>query len=84
MKKFQVKVDARNRVCLTKISKNLPSSFSVYEKNGKIILEPLVEIPADEAWLFKPENKKILDEVKKGLSQEGIISRSSFKKYLKD
>jgi len=33
---------------------------------------------------LKTENRKILDEVKKGLTQEGIISRGSFKKYLKN
>ena len=54
-----------------------------YEKNGKIILEPTVQIPASEAWLFQPENRKILEEVKKGLDQEGTVKRGSFKKYLK-
>ena len=58
MKKIQLQVDSRNRVCLTKISKYLPSRFSAHEENGKIILEPLIEAPESEAWLFKPENKK--------------------------
>lgn len=83
MKKTHVRVDAKNRVCLTKITKNLPASFYAYESKGKIILEPLTEVPADEAWLFKPENKEILKAIKEGLEQEGTIKRGSFSKYLK-
>ena len=83
MKKIQLKLDSRNRVCLTKLAAQLPSQFIAYEEKGKIILEPLVEIPASEAWLFQPENRKILEEVKKGLAQKGKIKRGSFKKYLK-
>ena len=83
MKKTTIKVDSRNRICLTKLSKNLPTSFYAYTEKGKIILEPLMEVPADEAWLFAPENKEILERVKKGLKQKGVIDRGSFSKYLK-
>lgn len=83
MKKIQVWPDARNRVCLTKVFTELPSSFYIYRENGKIVLEPVVEIPAEEAWLFKPENKHLLEELKKGLKQKGTISRGSFAKYAK-
>jgi len=83
MKKTTVKVDSRNRICLTKLSKKLPSSFSAYIEKGRIILEPLVEVPVEEAWLFAPENKKILERVKRGLKQKGTIDRGSFSKYLK-
>ena len=71
MKNVCLAVDSRNRICLTKLTKKLPTRFWAYEKGGKIILEPLVEVPADEAWLFEPKNKKILEQVKKGLSQIG-------------
>ena len=47
-----------------------------------MVLEPVVEIPAEEAWLFKPENKHLLEELKKGLKQKGT-SRGSFAKYAK-
>jgi hypothetical protein len=83
MKRLNIRVDAKNRVCLTKITKKLPKSFSAYEFEGKIILEPLVEIPAEEAWLFEPQNKEILASIKEGLQQKGTIKRSSFSKYLK-
>ena len=86
MRNVCLAVDSRNRICLTKLIKKLPARFLAYEKDGKIILEPLVEIPADEAWLFEPKNKKILEQVKKGLSLVGtkkLVSRGSFAKHRK-
>ena len=83
MKRIAVRIDSRNRVCLTKVSKKLASAFYIYEEQGRIILEPIIEVPAREAWLFAPENKEILAKVKKGLKQKGIISRGSFASYAK-
>ncbi len=84
MKKTHVRLDSRNRICLTKIAPNLPASFYAYLENNRIILEPAIEVPADEAWLFKPENKEILEAIKEGLKDKGRISRGSFAKYTKD
>jgi hypothetical protein len=80
MKKVSVKVDSRNRISLTKVSKKIASSFYAHEeKDGRIILEPIVEVPAREAWLFKPENKEILEKIKRGLKQKTPgVSRGSF------
>ena len=50
----------------------------------KIIIESLVQVPADEAWLFEPQNKEILASVKKGLKQKGTIERGSFSNFLKE
>lgn len=75
MKKILVKADARNRVCLTKVLEDNGSTFYAYKKNGKIILEPIIEVPADEAWLFLPENKALLQKVQEGLQQVGTIKR---------
>lgn len=36
-----------------------------------------------EAWLFLPENKKILAHIKKSLKQKADIDLGAFKKYLK-
>lgn len=83
MKRVQIKVDSRNRITLTKLAKQLPHAFSAYIQGNKIILEPLVEIPADEAWLFELENKEILEQIREGLKQKGTIKRGSFSKYSK-
>lgn len=72
MKKEQtyVKVDSRNRITIPKnISKELAHLYKIYEKNGKIILEPIIEIPQEEMWLFDPKNKAIVDELKRALKQ---------------
>jgi len=84
MKKIRVKLDSRNRICLTKVSKKLATSFYVYEVEGKIVLEPLIEIPAEEAWLFKPENKEILKRIQDSFKEEERIDRGSFAKYAKN
>ena len=83
--KILIKSDSRNRVCLTKLGKEIPKYYKAYSEGDKIILEPLKEeINEDNAWIFKPENKAILKELKKALKQKGTIDRGSFIKYLKD
>lgn len=47
-KQVKLQLDTRNRVCLTQfLDKSLDiSSFRAHQEGNKIILEPLVEIPA--------------------------------------
>lgn len=78
-----LKPDSRNRVALTKITEHLSSLYRAYSRDGKIILEPVVEIPNEEAWLFLPENKEKLEYLKKSLKQKADIDLGSFKKYVK-
>ncbi len=84
MKKQIVRLDSRNRVCLTKVKKNLSELYYVYMVDDKIVLDPIREIPKNEQWLFRPENKEILEKVKEGLKQKGTIDRGSFSEYLDD
>jgi hypothetical protein len=88
-----LKLDSRNRVSLTKFIKELSYKnkgksyiYKAYEKNGNIILEPIKDMPKEVEWIFKPENKHLLEMVKKGLSQEANIKidLSSFEKDLED
>jgi len=82
METINLTVDSRKRISLTKL---LPegkiSSVKAYKQDDRIILEPMVEVPAREVWLY--ENKTALKKVKTGLSQKGKIKRGSFKKYTK-
>lgn len=84
MKKDKVHI-TENRISLGKIGKKikeLSDTFYIYILDGRVILEPLIEIPANEAWLFQPENKYILDEVKLGIEQAArgeTISWDDFK-----
>lgn len=79
-----VKVDSRNRVVLTRVSKKLSSMYKVRMQGETIILEPVVEIPADEAWLFTSENKDLLARIKQGIKEGGTIDLGSFKKHIKE
>ena len=82
METISLTVDSRGRVSLTKL---LPdgkiSSVRAYREEDRIVLEPMVEIPAREVWLY--ENKTALRKVKTGLSQKGTVKRGSFAKYAK-
>ena len=79
---MNVRPDSKGRVALGKLAKGV-SSFQVVEQpGGAVLLEPMVEIPAREKWLF--ENKAALQSVKRGLSQSAkgeTRSRGSFGKF---
>ena len=81
-KAFQVRPDSKGRITLGKLAEGV-SSFMVSEHpGGGYLLEPMVEIPAREKWLF--ENKAALSSVKRGLAQSAkgeVRSRGSFAKF---
>lgn len=80
----KVKPDTKGRILLGKIAEGV-SSYTVIKDNDRLILEPNVEIPAKEKWLW--ENKNALKSVKNGLQDaaEGRVkSRGSFAKFADD
>lgn len=85
LENHKLRPDAKGRVTLGNLAKDV-SSFNVsLDKQGRIILEPNTEIPAREVWLFK--NPKALASVKRGLVQsaEGDShDLGDFSKYLDD
>jgi hypothetical protein len=77
--------DAKGRITLGALAKGISSFQITTQKDGRIILEPYVEIPAREKWLF--QNEKALKQVKKGLqdSAKGRVSKKGdFSQYLGD
>ena len=78
-----IKPDAKGRIYLGKLAEGV-SGFAVkVDKNHRIILDPLVEIPAREKWLF--DNKPALQSVRQGLKEakEGKVhDLGSFLKHL--
>ncbi len=83
----ETKVDAKHRITLGQVLSDQISSFRIYRNaHGQIILDPMVSIPANEAWLFK--NKRAAEMVKKGLedARKGklIDAGEDFSKYLDD
>ena len=79
---LQLRPDSKGRIALGKLARGV-SSFQVVEQpGGAVLLEPMVEIPAREKWIF--ENKAAHQSVKRGLSQSArgeTRSRGSFAKY---
>jgi hypothetical protein len=80
-----VRPDAKGRISLGAFAKGI-SSFKIHqEKNGRLVLEPFVEIPERERWLYK--NPVALAMVEQGLreSAEGkTVRMGSFAQYLDD
>jgi hypothetical protein len=80
-----VRPDSKGRIALGALAKGI-SSFRVHkEENGKLVLEPFVEIPERERWLYK--NPVALAMVEQGLreSAEGkTVRMGSFAQYLDD
>ena len=83
-KETVIKIDSRNRITIPKeLTKNLSHLYKIYVINEKIILEPIMEIPKEELWLFDPKNKVIVDELKEALKQKANIDKGSFSKHVK-
>lgn len=81
---YRLRPDAKGRITLGKLADGVSSYRARRQADGKIVLEPFIEIPADEQWLF--QNKEALESVRRGLegSKAGrTVSLGSFAKYLK-
>jgi hypothetical protein len=53
---YRLRPDAKGRITLGKLAEGVSSYRARKQKDGKIILEPFVEIPASERWLYQNEN----------------------------
>jgi predicted neuraminidase len=72
-------VDDRNRLTVGELLKGSKRVRLYKNERGEVLLQPVVEIPTSEAWLFK--NKEAFESVKKGLkdASEGKISKLNLK-----
>jgi hypothetical protein len=80
-----VRPDSKGRITLGNLAAGA-SSFKAYrDADGRIILEPQVEVPAGEAWLW--QNPAAMKSVQQGLedSAEGkFVKRGSFARYAEE
>ncbi len=75
--------DSKGRITLGSLAKNVSSYKAYFNEDGSITLEPQVEIPAKEAWLY--QNKEAIEAVKEGLqdaSSGNVKKRGSFAVYV--
>ena len=56
-----VRPDAKGRIALGDIAKNVSSYKITLEDNGRVVLDPYMEVPFSEKWIF--EDKDLLDKV---------------------
>ncbi len=83
-----IKPDSKKRVGLGKALKGVDEdvTYHVFRNSlGQIVLDPEINIPASEIWLYR--NKKALASVVRGLEQSAqgkTRSRGSFAKFLED
>lgn len=70
-------IDDRNRLTLGEIFKGYKRIRLFKNDRGEVLLQPIVEIPAAEIWLF--QNSTALERVQKGLKDaaEGKITKLS-------
>jgi hypothetical protein len=84
-----VNMDAKQRICLTRVlskeEREIFNSFRIYREGGKIVLEPVVEVPEKDHWIYK--NPKALASLMKGIkdAEEGRLhDLGSFSQYAKE
>ena len=74
-----VRPDSKGRITLGNLAAGA-SSFKAYrDTKGRIILEPQVEVPAAEVWLW--QNSSAMKSVQQGLKDSGegkVVKRGSF------
>jgi len=68
-------MDERNRLTLGEIFKGYKRIRLYKNERGEVLLQPVVEVPASELWLF--QNKEALESVQRGLkdASEGKITK---------
>jgi hypothetical protein len=60
-------MDDRNRLTLGEIFKGYKRIRLYKNERGEVLLQPVVEVPASELWLF--QNKEALESVQRGLKE---------------
>ncbi len=78
-----VRPDAKGRITLGELTQGVSSFHVKTTEDHRIVLEPQVEIPLKEKWLF--ENKAAMKKVQRGLQDAAagrVSARGSFAKFV--
>ncbi len=83
----EAKVDAKHRITLGRVIEGSVTSYRVYQNGvGQIVLDPMVTVPAHEAWLFR--NPRAAQMVREGLADARrkrlVKAKEDYTKYLSD
>lgn len=87
--KATVNMDNKQRICLTRVlsqeERDNFSMFRIYREGGKIVLEPVCQVPEEDHWIYK--DAKALASLMKGIkdAEEGRLhDLGSFAKYTQE
>lgn len=74
--------DSKGRINLGRLSNGVSGFKMTVDKQQRIILEPLVEMPAHEKWLF--DHPIVLRQLQKGIDDaaKGKVVKQDFSQYL--
>ena len=80
---YRLRPDSKGRITLGRLADGVSSYRARRQSDGRIVLEPFIEIPADEGWLYA--NDKALESVRRGLAdaRAGRVTPRSFRKRVK-
>jgi len=88
-KQAVVNMDNKQRISLSRMlskeERENFNSFRIYRENGKIILEPVCQVPEKDHWIYK--DPKALKSLLKGIKdvEEGRLhDLGSFAKYVEE
>lgn len=87
--KATVNMDDKQRISLTRVlskeERESFSSFRVYREGGKIILEPVCQVPEEDHWIYKdPEALRSLLKGIKDAEEGRLHDLGSFAKYAQE
>jgi len=82
-------MDDKQRVCLTRVlskeERDNYDSFRIYREEGKIVLEPVCQVPEKDHWIYKdPEALALLLKGIKDAEDGKLHNLGSFAKYAKE
>ncbi len=80
-----IRPDSKGRITLGKLALGVSGFLMEVDSQNRIILEPLVEIPAREKWVY--ENPKAVQSLTKGIAQAqkgNLKKRGRFAEYASD
>ena len=88
-KRATVNMDTKHRICLTRVlskeEQSTYNSFRIYRVDGKIVLEPLIEVPAHGHWMYKdPDALVTLMKGIKEAEMGTVHDLGSFAQYAND
>ncbi|NOX14495.1 MAG: hypothetical protein GXP61_00370 [Epsilonproteobacteria bacterium] len=74
-------IDAKYRITIGKLIDGCKRVKIYKNREGEILLKPLVELPASEVWLFK--DKEALKSIKRGLcdAADGNIEKLNLDEF---